>query len=67
MRDVNEAMRIPQIQRVLLFFVICGLASPSFSDIGYYFSLNVVNFSKFTLGMLTILGFVTLLTGTIGY
>ena len=42
MRDVNEAMRIPQIQRVLLFFVICGLASPSFSDIGYYFSLNLL-------------------------
>ena len=40
---------------------------PSFGDIGYYFSLNVVHFSKFTVSLLTLLGFATLLTGTMAY
>jgi Na+/melibiose symporter-like transporter len=40
---------------------------PSFGDIAYYFNLNIVQFSKFTVGMLTLLGFVTLLTGTMWY
>jgi Na+/melibiose symporter-like transporter len=65
--DIKEAMKIPQIYRALLFFLLCGLICPSFGDIGYYFSLNVVHFSKFTVAMLTLLGFVTLLSGTLSY
>lgn len=47
--------------------MLCGLCVPSFGDIGYYFSLNIVHFSKFTVSMLTLLGFVTLLLGTMAY
>jgi MFS family permease len=65
--DIKQAMQIPQIYRALLFFLLCGLIVPSFGDIGYYFSLNVVHFSKFTVGILTLLGFATLLTGTMAY
>ena len=65
--DIRQALRIPQIYRALIFFLLCGLIVPSFGDIGYYFSLNVVKFSKFTVSMLTLLGFVTLLTGTMAY
>lgn len=46
---------------------MCGLIVPSFGDISYYFSLNVVQFSKYTVSMLTLLGFVTLLTGTLAF
>ncbi len=46
---------------------MCGLLVPSFGDISYYFSLNIVKFSKFTVSMLTVLGFVTLLLGTQAY
>ena len=50
-----------------MFFLLCGLICPSFGDISYYFSLNIVHFSKFTVSMLTVLGFVTLLSGTLAY
>lgn len=62
--DIREAMHIPQIYRALLYFLLCGLLVPSFGDISYYFSLNIVKFSKFTVSMLTLLGFMTLLLGT---
>lgn len=67
MSEIKEALKIPAIYKTLLFFFITGAIVPSFSDIGYYFSLNVVQFSKFTLSMLTVLGFVTLLLGTMVY
>ena len=60
-------MQIPQIYKALLFFLFSGLIVPSFGDISYYFSLNVVHFSKFTVSLLTLLGFATLLTGTMAY
>jgi hypothetical protein len=67
MTEIKEALQIPAIYKTLLFFFITGAIVPSFSDIGYYFSLNIVQFSKFTLSMLTVLGFVTLLLGTMIY
>lgn len=40
---------------------------PSFGDISYYFALSVVNFSKSTVSLLTLIGFVALLAGTVVY
>jgi hypothetical protein len=40
---------------------------PSFGYFAYYFSINIVAFSKFTVSMLTLIGFITLLTGTMAY
>lgn len=65
--DIREAMRIPQIYRAILFFLLNGLIVPSFGDFSYYFSINIVQFSKFTVSMLTLIGFITLLTGTMAY
>jgi Na+/melibiose symporter-like transporter len=67
LKNIKKAMQIPQIYRTILFFILCGFIVPTFGDIGYYFSLNIVKFSKFTVSMLTLLSFVSLLTGTIAY
>lgn len=40
--DIREAMRIPQIYRAILFFLLNGLIVPSFGDFSYYFSINIV-------------------------
>ena len=40
-----------------------GLTVPSFGDFNYYFIIEVLRISKFMLGLLTIVGFVTLLVG----
>ena len=47
MRHIGQAMIMPEIYMVILFFVINGLISPDFGDFGYYFMLNVCQISKF--------------------
>jgi hypothetical protein len=60
-------MKIPVIYRTIGFFLLSGLMVPTFSDINYYFVLNVVKFSKFTVSMLSIVGYISLLGGVIMY
>ena len=45
--QIGQAMVMPEIYLVILFFVLNGLVSPDFGDFGYYFMLNVVKISKF--------------------
>jgi|LauGreDrversion4_2_1035121.scaffolds.fasta_scaffold198412_2 Na+/melibiose symporter-like transporter len=65
--EIKEAMKIPVIYRTIGFFLLSGLTVPTFSDINYYFVLNVVKFSKFTVSMLSIVGYISLLGGVIMY
>lgn len=65
--EIKEAMKIPVIYRTIGFFLLSGLIVPTFSDINYYFVLNVVKFSKFTVSMLSIVGYISLLGGVIMY
>jgi Na+/melibiose symporter-like transporter len=65
--EIKEAMKIPVIYRTIGFFLLTGLTVPTFSDINYYFVLNVVKFSKFTVSMLSIVGYISLLGGVIMY
>jgi len=41
MKHIGQAMVMPEIYMVILFFVVNGLISPDFGDFGYYFMLNV--------------------------
>lgn len=65
--EIKEAVKIPAIYKTILFFLLGGLLVPSFGDINYYFILNVVNFSKFTVSMMSIIGYLSLLGGVIMY
>lgn len=65
--DIFSVMKSPEIYRTLLYFFLVGALIPSYGDISYYFSINVVHFSKFTISMLTLLGFVSLMGGTYVY
>lgn len=47
LKQIGQAMIMPEIYLVILFFVINGLISPDFGDFSYYFMLNVVKISKF--------------------
>jgi hypothetical protein len=44
-----------------------GLLVPSFGDVNYYFSINVLHFSKFSISMLTLLSYISLMGGTLLY
>jgi MFS family permease len=64
---IADAAKNPMIYKTLVYFVLCGTMIPSFNDVGYFFTLNVLKFSKFTYSMLTLLSFVSLFCGTMVY
>ena len=49
---------------MMLYLFLYGFVVPSFGSFGYYFMLDVVQLSKFTYSMLTVIGFFCLLIGT---
>lgn len=62
--EMFEAFREPAYRNVILYLIVGGLLVPSFSSFGYYFMMDIVNLSKFTYSMLTVLGYVCLMFGT---
>jgi hypothetical protein len=56
-KEIKEAMKIPVLYRTLCFFILSGLFVPDFQNINYYFVLNVVKLSKFTVSMISIIGY----------
>lgn len=66
MSEVNTAVREPVFRRVILFLLLNGL-TPTFGSFGYYFMLDVVGVSKFTIGMLGVLGYTSLMAGSALY
>jgi Na+/melibiose symporter-like transporter len=62
--EIGQAIKIPAIHNMILYLFLYGLVDPSFSSFGYYFMLDVVQLSKFTYSMLTVLGFFCLLIGS---
>lgn len=59
-------MKEPVFYRVIIYLLLTGLI-PSFGTFGYYFMLDVVQLSKFTIALLNVLGYVSLLCGTTLY
>ena len=65
--EIVEAFQVREYYSVILYLVLYGLVSPSFGSFGYFFMLDVVELSKFTYSMLTVLGFFCLLIGSALY
>ena len=60
-------MLVPEFYRVILFLFLCGITVPSFGTFGYFFMLDVVKFSKFTIAMLSFVGYICLMIGSAMY
>ncbi|CDW81496.1 UNKNOWN [Stylonychia lemnae] len=67
LQQLKIAIKMPLIQRTVAYLLICGFFIPSFSEFGYYFQLNIVQFSKQTYSFLQIFGFVSLLVAVFIY
>ena len=53
--------------RTFIFMLVSAAILPSFSDIMYYWMINVLQFSKEVIGLLTLIGFVTSIIGPLVY
>ena len=60
-------MKIPEFYNVIIYLLLSGLLVPNFDSFGYFFLLDVVEVSKFTYSMLTVLTYGCLLVGTVLY
>ena len=58
---------MPEIYRTILFFILCAIFSPGFSEFMYFFQLDVVKLSKFQYAMFGVLGYASLTFGTLFY
>ena len=47
LRDIYEAMKLPEIYQVVLYFIVLGFFGPTFHDFMYYFLLDVCKITKF--------------------
>jgi hypothetical protein len=47
MKQIGNAMTMPEIYMVISYFVINGIFFPDFGDFGYYFMMNTCKISKF--------------------
>lgn len=56
-------MKEPIFYRVIVYLLLTGLI-PSFGTFGYYFMLDVVQLSKFTVAILGVLGYACLMIGS---
>lgn len=62
--EIVEAIQVPVFYKVLVFMLLNSIFMPSFGSFGYYFMLDVVQLSKFTIAMLGVLGFVCMFIGS---
>jgi hypothetical protein len=62
--EIFYAIKEPVFYRVIIFLALNALLIPSFGSFGYYFMLDIVLLSKFTIAMLGVLGYVCLLIGS---
>jgi len=47
LKQVREAMLMPEIYQTIAFLLCCSFTGPSFGTFWYFYQLNVVKFSKF--------------------
>ena len=62
--EIKEAFQIRAYYATILYLVIGGLLVPSFSSFDYFFMLDVVKVSNYTLSMLGLLGYACSIVGT---
>jgi Na+/melibiose symporter-like transporter len=62
-----DCLKLKEMHRSLLFFVLIGFTVPRFDDFMYYFKTEVAQFSQFTYSLLTLLGAVALILGIFIY
>lgn len=64
---IKEALYMPEIYQTLLFYILCGLTGPSFSEFMYFYQMEIVKFSKWEYAMLNVMGYATMFLGTLYY
>lgn len=63
-KEIIQAIKIPVFHRVIIYLILGGILMPSFGSFGYYFMLDVVKVSKFTIAMLGVVGYICLMIGS---
>jgi len=64
---IKNAVQMPEIYQILIYFILTGIMTPDFSSFKYYFLLNTVKLSPLEYSYISILAMVTGILGTMIY
>lgn len=64
---VRNGLKQPQYMRLVLFYVLWGLTVPRYDEFMYYFQLDILGFSQFQYALLSLIGAIFMLIGSIVY
>lgn len=59
-KDIWKGVKLPELYRALIYFLIQGSLIPNFSDYLYYYQIEVSGFSQVQYSYLSVLAYVTL-------
>ena len=65
--EIKNGLKIRELYRSVLFFLLLGAVIPSFSDFFYYYQQDISGFTKWDYAMLGVFGNVCLFLGTFIY
>lgn len=63
-KKINQFIRQPIFYRILFFSFFSRAVIPIYTEIMYYWLINVTHFTKFTIAILTMVSFISLFFGT---
>jgi len=61
LKDVYKGIKLPELWRTLLFFLILGSVVPNFADFLYYYQIKVSGFSQLEYSYLQVLSYIFLI------
>ena len=64
---IKNAVCMPEIYQILIYFILTGIITPDFSSFKYYFLLNTVKLSPLEYSYISILSQITGILGTMAY
>ena len=67
MKAICQALRLREIYQLVLFFILHATFNPRFDEFSYFFLLNVIQISKFTLAFLVLVSQVSHIVGATIY
>lgn len=67
MSDIWEIRKIPEVYNIFIFILLKGCVVPSFANFYYYFLKDVKHWSQLIIGLVMIIGNISLLLGSIMY
>jgi Na+/melibiose symporter-like transporter len=63
--EVGQGLKLKELYTAVIFQAILGAVVPNFSSYLYYYQISVAGFTQFEYSMLQMIGYATLISGSV--